>query len=178
MKLAVPKECRPGERRVAVTPENVARLIKMGFAVAVEHDAGAAASFGDDDYVAAGAEIVADTRAIWQTGDILLKVQPPAMHPALGVHEADLIRERGTLISFLYPGKNKDIVDSAGGAQGHGDRGRSDSAHHARAEDGRAVVDGEHRRLSRGGRSGEFLRTVLHRPDDRGRQGARRPRCW
>jgi NAD(P) transhydrogenase subunit alpha len=86
-------------------------LIKMGFAVAVEHDAGAAASFGDDDYVAAGAEIVADTRAIWQTGDILLKVQPPSVHPALNVHEADLIREGGTLISFLYPGKNKDIVD-------------------------------------------------------------------
>jgi NAD(P) transhydrogenase subunit alpha len=111
VKLAVPKECRPGERRVAVTPDNVARLIKMGFAVAVEHDAGAAASFGDDDYVAAGAEIVADTRAIWQTGDILLKVQPPSVHPALNVHEADLIREGGTLISFLYPGKNKDIVD-------------------------------------------------------------------
>ena len=110
MKLAVPKECRPGERRVAVTPENVARLIKLGFAVAVEHDAGAAASFGDDDYVAAGAEIVADTRAIWQTGDILLKVQPPEMHPALGVHEADLLREHGTVISFLYPGKNTDVV--------------------------------------------------------------------
>ena len=41
----------------------------------------------------------------------MLKVQPPAAHPALGVHEADLIREGGTLISFLYPGKNKDIVD-------------------------------------------------------------------
>ena len=95
---------------MAVTPENVARLIKLGFAVAVEHDAGAAASFGDDDYVAAGAEIVADTRAIWQTGDILLKVQPPETNPALGVHEADLIREGGTLISFLYPGKNTELV--------------------------------------------------------------------
>ena len=51
----------------------------MGFEVLVEHDAGAAASFGDDDYVAAGAEIVADTRAIWQEADIVLKVQPPAM---------------------------------------------------------------------------------------------------
>jgi len=111
MKLAVPKECRPGERRVAVTPENVARLIKVGFSVAVEHEAGAAASFSDDDYAAAGAQIVADTRAIWQAGDIVLKVQPPAMHPALGVHEADLVREGTTLISFLYPGKNKDIVD-------------------------------------------------------------------
>jgi NAD(P) transhydrogenase subunit alpha len=40
----------------------------------------------------------------------VLKVQPPEMHPVLGVHEADLIRERGTLISFLYPGKNKDLV--------------------------------------------------------------------
>ena len=111
MKLAVPKECRPGERRVALTPENVSRLIKMGFSVAVEHDAGAGASFDDDDYVAAGAEIVAETRRIWQTGDIVLKVQPPAPHPTLGVHEADLIREGGTLISFLYPGKHKDIVD-------------------------------------------------------------------
>jgi NAD(P) transhydrogenase subunit alpha len=110
VKLAVPKECRPGERRVAVTPENVARLIKLGFAVAVEHDAGAAASFTNEDYVAAGAEVVADARAIWQAGDIVLKVQPPSMHPALDVHEADLIREGGTLISFLYPGKNTDIV--------------------------------------------------------------------
>ena len=89
----------------------------MGFAVAVEHDAGAAASFGDNDYVAAGAEIVPDTRAIWQTGDIILKVQPPTMHPALNVHEADLIREGGTLISFLYPGKNKDIVDKLAARQ-------------------------------------------------------------
>ncbi len=111
MKLAVPKECRPGERRVAVTPENVARLVKLGFTVAVEHDAGAGASFGDDDYAAAGAEIITGTREIWQAGDIVLKVQPPAAHPVLGVHEAELIREGGTLICFLYPGKNQDIID-------------------------------------------------------------------
>ena len=111
MKLAVPKECRPGECRVAVTPENVAKLVKLGFSVAVEHDAGAAASFGDDDYAAAGAEVITGTREIWQAGDIILKVQPPAAHPAMGVHEAELIREGGTLICFLYPGKNKDIID-------------------------------------------------------------------
>ena len=83
----------------------------MGFTVAVEHDAGAAASFTDDDYVAAGAEVISGPRELWQAGDIILKVQPPSMHPALNVHEADLIREGGTLISFLYPGKNKEIVD-------------------------------------------------------------------
>ncbi len=111
MKLAIPRECRPGERRVAVTPENVAKLVKLGFRVAVEHHAGAAASFGDDDYAAAGAEIVTGTREIWQASDIVLKVQPPAAHPVLGVHEAELIREGGTLICFLYPGKNTDIID-------------------------------------------------------------------
>src|SRR5687767_10857112 len=83
----------------------------MGFTVAVEHDAGAAASFGDDDYVAAGAQIVNGPRELWQAGDIILKVQPPSTHPGLNVHEADLIREGGTLISFLYPGKNKEIVE-------------------------------------------------------------------
>ena len=83
----------------------------MGFTVAVEHDAGAAASFNDEDYVAAGAQIIDGPRELWQAGDIVLKVQPPAMHPGLNVHEADLIREGGTVISFLYPGKNKEIVD-------------------------------------------------------------------
>lgn len=110
MRLAIPKECRAGERRVAASPENVARLITMGFAVTVESDAGLAASFSDDDYRAAGAGIEPDTRALWAAGDIVLKVQPPDMHPALGVHEADLLREGGTLISFLYPGRNTELV--------------------------------------------------------------------
>jgi NAD(P) transhydrogenase subunit alpha len=111
MKLAIPKETRPGERRVAATPENVIRLRKMGFDVAVEHDAGAAADFDDEAYAHAGAEVIADTRQLWQAGDIVLKVQPPASHPSLGVHEAELLREGGTIICFLYPGKNKELVD-------------------------------------------------------------------
>jgi NAD(P) transhydrogenase subunit alpha len=111
MKLAIPKEVRPGERRVAATPENVIRLRKMGFTVTVEHDAGAAAAFDDTDYATAGAEVIADPRALWQAADVVLKVQPPSVHPALGVHEADLLREGGTLISFLYPGKNKELID-------------------------------------------------------------------
>ncbi|MCC7125384.1 MAG: Re/Si-specific NAD(P)(+) transhydrogenase subunit alpha [Acidobacteria bacterium] len=111
MKLAVPRECRAGERRVAATPENVARLIKLGFEVAVEHDAGALASFGDDDYAAAGATVIDDTRALWAGADIVLKVQPPDQHPGLGVHEADLVRQGGTVISFLWPGKNQPLID-------------------------------------------------------------------
>jgi NAD(P) transhydrogenase subunit alpha len=111
VKLAIPRESRPGERRVALTPDNVARLVKVGFEVLVERQAGAAASFPDEDYIAAGATIVNDTREIWRAGDIVLKVQPPAPHPALGVHEADLLRAGATIISFLWPGKNGELVE-------------------------------------------------------------------
>ena len=111
MTLAVPKECRAGERRVAATPENVARLVKLGFEVRVESQAGALASFGDEDYAAAGAQVVTDTRTLWSGADIVLKVQPPDLHPALGVHEADLIGEGATIICFLWPGKNQALID-------------------------------------------------------------------
>lgn len=110
MIIGVPRESRPGERRVAATPETIGRLKKLGFDVLVESDAGAGASFYDDDYRNAGATIAADVRDVWQA-DIVLKVQPPELHPALGVHEADLLRPGATLISFLWPGKNKELVD-------------------------------------------------------------------
>jgi NAD(P) transhydrogenase subunit alpha len=111
MKLGVPKECRAGERRVAATPENVARLKKLGFDVLVESQAGALASFGDDDYATAGATVIPDPRTLWREADIVLKVQPPDQHPALGVHEADLPREGAIIVSFLWPGKNQPLID-------------------------------------------------------------------
>jgi NAD(P) transhydrogenase subunit alpha len=111
MKLGVPRECRAGERRVAATPENVVRLIKLGFEVLVESQAGALASFGDDDYATAGARVIADTRALWQEADIILKVQPPDHNPALNANEVDLPREGATIISFLWPGKNKELIE-------------------------------------------------------------------
>jgi NAD(P) transhydrogenase subunit alpha len=111
MKVAIPKETRPGERRVAATPETIARLKKLGFEVLVETQAGANASFYDDDYAAAGATVVSDTQQLWNDADIILKVQPPDQHPTLQVHEADLIRPGATLVSFLWPGKNKALVE-------------------------------------------------------------------
>jgi H+-translocating NAD(P) transhydrogenase subunit alpha len=110
MKLAVPREIRPGERRAAATPETVARLIKLGFDVAVEAGAGAGASFSDDDYQSAGARLVADPRQLWADADIVLKVQPPEQHLGLGVHEVELMRPGATLVSFLWPGKNQELV--------------------------------------------------------------------
>ena len=69
-------------------------------------------------------------------------------------------------------GQEQSARRAPGRRQGHRDCDRSNAAHHARAEDGRAVVDGQHRRLSRGHRSGELLRPILHRTDDRRRASA------
>ena len=108
--IGIPRERRPGERRVAATPETVQRLRALGFSVTVEADAGAGASFGDDDYRAAGATVIADVRRLWAESDIVLKVQPPAEYTDLGAHEADLPRRGTIVISFLWPGKQELLV--------------------------------------------------------------------
>jgi NAD(P) transhydrogenase subunit alpha len=110
MKVGVPKEIRPGERRVAATPESVGRLVKLGFEVFIEKDAGAGAAFPDQEYAKVGATTVATASELWSLADIVLKVQPPDQHPELG-HEADLLREGGTLVSFFYPAKNKELIE-------------------------------------------------------------------
>jgi H+-translocating NAD(P) transhydrogenase subunit alpha len=110
MKIGVPKEIHDGERRVATTPDVVAQLQKLGFSVSVESGAGALASFSDDAYRAAGATVVADTRELWSSSDIVMKVRQPAAHPRLGGHEVDLLREGQVLISFLYPAQNQDLL--------------------------------------------------------------------
>jgi H+-translocating NAD(P) transhydrogenase subunit alpha len=111
MKLAVPTEVRPAERRAAAAPESVARLVKLGFDVMIESGAGAGAAFSDEDYAAAGARIVTDTRQLWRDAEIVLKVQPPGPHPGVGMHEADLLNEGAVLISFLWPGKNQELIE-------------------------------------------------------------------
>src|SRR5688500_18266643 len=110
MRIGVPKEIRPGERRVAATPETVARLLKLGFEVAVETGAGAGAAFPDEGYQKVGARIAPTTLELWAFADIVLKVQPPEQHAELG-HEADLLREGGTLVSFIWPAKSQELIE-------------------------------------------------------------------
>jgi NAD(P) transhydrogenase subunit alpha len=115
MRIGVPKEVHDGENRVATTPEVATQLQSLGFAVSVESGAGSAADFSDDAYRHAGATIVADTRALWSSSDIILKVRGPEAHPGLGVHEADLLRAGQTLICFLWPGQNPDLLQRLAG---------------------------------------------------------------
>jgi NAD(P) transhydrogenase subunit alpha len=110
MRIGVPKEVHPGERRVAVTPQVAEQLKKLGFTVAVEAGAGAEANFPDDAYREAGVEIVEDARRLWAESDIVLKVRPPEIHPYCG-DEAYLLREGGTLIGFIWPAQHPELLE-------------------------------------------------------------------
>lgn len=111
MKIGVIKEIHAGEKRVAATPETVGQLIKLGYAVAVESGAGEGAQFSDDAYRAAGAEVIADTRALFTQSDIVLKVRAPEQNAKLGAHEADLLREGSNLMSFIWPAQNPELME-------------------------------------------------------------------
>jgi len=102
MKIGVAKEVEMGERRVALIPDTVSRLVKQGLEVWVEAGAGEQAFFADAAYEAAGATIITDTAHLWREADVLLKVSPPRER-ADGQHETDLLHEGATLISFLDP---------------------------------------------------------------------------
>ncbi len=100
--IGVPRETMAGEKRVATVPEVVEKLIKLGFAVAVETGAGAAANFDDAAYRAAGAQIVDRSAALG--ADIVFKVRGPSQE------EVGLLREGGTLISFIWPAQNPELM--------------------------------------------------------------------
>lgn len=102
MKVGIPREIRPGECRVAATPETVERLLGLGFDVAVEHDAGAGASFPDAAYEEVGAEIV-DTASVWKT-ELVIKIDPPTDD------EVELLDEGGMLLSMIQPKQNQELL--------------------------------------------------------------------
>ena len=110
MKIGVPREVYPHEKRVATTPQVAEQLQKLGFSVAIETGAGAQASFSDAAYRERGVQIVDDPRALWEQSDIILKVRAPQEHPQLAVHEAQLLREGATLIGFVWPAQNEALM--------------------------------------------------------------------
>lgn len=106
MKLAVPKETKPSERRVALSPDVVKSLIKAGFTCIVEKDAGAGSFFSDKQYQDAGATIEADITKLYGEADIVLKVNAPS------AEEVNMMREGASLISFMYSYTNPSLVDA------------------------------------------------------------------
>ncbi|KAI5912562.1 Re/Si-specific NAD(P)(+) transhydrogenase subunit alpha, partial [Thauera sp. 2A1] len=101
-----PRETASGEKRVATVPEVVGKLIKLGFSVAVESGAGAAANFSDEDYRAAGAEVLPGAADVWARADVIFKVRPPTLE------EVGLMREGATLIGFVWPAQHPELMQA------------------------------------------------------------------
>lgn len=111
MKIGVPREIHPEECRVAVTPETAQQIQKLGFSIAIEAGAGDKAHFSDDAYREVGVEVVDEVKALWAGSDIVMKVRGPEMHPTAGIDETELLREGGTLISFIWPAQNPQLLE-------------------------------------------------------------------
>ncbi|MDB9446161.1 Re/Si-specific NAD(P)(+) transhydrogenase subunit alpha [Anabaena sp. CS-542/02] len=109
MKIAVAKEIEVCERRVALNPDTVTRLVKQGLEVWVEKGAGEGSFFSDSAYEAAGATVITDTAKLWSEADIVLKVSPPKEREN-GGSEIELLRHGSVLISFLNPLGNPAVV--------------------------------------------------------------------
>jgi len=103
MRIGVPRELYAGEKRVATTPDVAAQLIKMGFDITVESNAGAAANYSDASYEEAGCSI-ATVDEIWNDSDIVLKVRGPEDE------ETTRLKKGQTLISFLWPAQNPELL--------------------------------------------------------------------
>jgi NAD(P) transhydrogenase subunit alpha len=101
--IGIPKEILQGENRVAAIPEVVSKYVKAGFTVHVERDAGINAGFTNEKYVEAGGKIFDNTFELFQSADVILKVQRPIENESLKKHELDLMKPGTLLITFLYP---------------------------------------------------------------------------
>ncbi|MBN1489000.1 MAG: NAD(P) transhydrogenase subunit alpha [Phycisphaerae bacterium] len=103
MVIGIPREILKEERRVAALPETVERYVAMGFEVLVEAAAGRGVYRTDKEYAAAGAEIVANAKTLYDRADIILKVKQPCFNEDAGQHETELVRPEALLICFLHP---------------------------------------------------------------------------
>jgi NAD(P) transhydrogenase subunit alpha len=107
--VSVPKESASGERRVALTPDVVKRLVGQGVEVRIEHDAGRTASHSDALYESAGATIVSDRDAVWREADVVLRVQRPMISGERD--EVALLSEGAVVVGMLQPATNADLVN-------------------------------------------------------------------
>ena len=104
MRIGVPKEPTPDQTLVAATPDTVKKLSKLGYEVLVEQGAGEKAAYLDEQYLAAGAQIV-DTQAAWQADIVTVLDTPPANY-------LDLIRPGALLIARMAPARHPETVDA------------------------------------------------------------------
>ena len=103
MKIGIPRESYPGEKRVAITPEIAEKLIALGFTVAIEAGAGVGSDYADDSYLEAGV-VVQNAEVLWSTADLILKVRSPVDR------EVAQMPSGSWLISFIWPAQQPELM--------------------------------------------------------------------
>ncbi|HUJ07824.1 MAG TPA: alanine dehydrogenase [Streptosporangiaceae bacterium] len=106
MKIGVPKEIKNHEYRVAITPSGVHELARSGHEVFVQDGAGVGSSIPDEDFVAAGAQILPSADDVWQTGDLILKVKEPV------AEEYHRMRKGQVLFTYLHLAASRECTDA------------------------------------------------------------------
>ena len=106
MNIAVPKEYHPGETRVALIPEHIARLAKKGAHISVEAGIGQALNISDDDFQTAGATLVPDRNSLLQKADMVLRIRKPTME------EVTLLKEQSIYVSLMDPFNEKPLIEA------------------------------------------------------------------
>jgi NAD(P) transhydrogenase subunit alpha len=106
MKVVVPKEVHPGETRVALIPEHIDRLVKMGAQIAVETGLGQTLNISDEDYAKAGASLEADRSNLLQSADMVLRIRNPA------IEEVALLKEESIYVSLMDPFNERELIEA------------------------------------------------------------------
>ena len=106
MIVGVPKEIKVHESRVAITPEGVSEFVAAGHSVIIEDGAGVDSSLTNEDFIAAGAKIVADADAVWSSAELILKVKEP-----IAVEYPKMRREQ-TIFTYLHLAASKPCTDA------------------------------------------------------------------
>ena len=110
LRIGVPKEIFPNEKRVSIVPKTVLMLMNIGFDVFLESGAGISAGYSDTDYANYGATIV-NAKELYEKTDILVKIRPPQFNSINNIHESQLYSNIKFLISHIYPRTNTELIE-------------------------------------------------------------------
>ena len=108
MIIGIVKETKENENRVAITPDVIVKIKKLGFEIQVEKNAGIGSNFSDQDYMDVGAKVCSSSREVWDSSDIIAKINAPTL---LNEDETLLLSKNKTLISFFGAAQNKDRLE-------------------------------------------------------------------
>ena len=104
MIIGIPKEILSDENRIGITPNTVKELVKKDFEILIESNAGLGSFISDSDYQSVGAKIISNAKDLYQSADMVVKVNPPSKE------EVKLFKNDSMLLSFMQPTKELELV--------------------------------------------------------------------